>query len=86
LLVTYSDGLIERAGLDLEHQMEALRRIVEDVYEPAMSQAALEGLVERILQRLPHSPIDAPDDVCILAVHRPRGAAADIRHVTQRAV
>jgi serine phosphatase RsbU (regulator of sigma subunit) len=84
LLVTYSDGLIERAGLDLEHQMETLRRIVEQVYEPSMSQDALENLVEGILERLPHSPVDAPDDVCILAVHLPQAGTADIRHVTQR--
>ena len=76
LLVTYSDGLIERAGLDLEHQLEALRLIVDKVYEPAMSQPSLEQMVERILQQLPHSPVDAPDDVCILAVHLPRTITA----------
>jgi serine phosphatase RsbU (regulator of sigma subunit) len=70
LLVAYSDGLIERADLDLEHQMEALRLIVEQVYEPALSQTALDRLVDLVLQRLPRSAVDAPDDVCILAVHR----------------
>jgi serine phosphatase RsbU (regulator of sigma subunit) len=74
LLVAYSDGLIERADLDLEDQMEALRGIVEQVYDPPLNQAALEDLVESVLARLPRGPADSPDDVCILAVHRPTGS------------
>jgi serine phosphatase RsbU (regulator of sigma subunit) len=83
LLVAYSDGLIERAHLDLENQIEALRRIVEQVYSPGLSQTDLERLVEQVLQRLPHNPVDAPDDVCILAVYRPLVTTQDVRHLTQ---
>src|SRR5579862_6664181 len=71
LLVAYTDGLIERADLDLELQIGLLRATVAEVYVPALSQDALERLVDRVLRRLPHDPREAPDDVCILAVHWP---------------
>jgi serine phosphatase RsbU (regulator of sigma subunit) len=72
LLVAYTDGLIERADLDLERQIEALRRLVEQVYEPECGEGVVERLVDQMLRLLPQSPLDAPDDVCILAVHRSR--------------
>ena len=71
LLVAYTDGLIERAGLDLEHQIQALRGIVAELYVPALSAAALERLIDGVLRRLPTSSDAVPDDVCILAVHWP---------------
>lgn len=71
LLIAYSDGLVERAGLDLEHQIETLRGIVDQIYRPKLGpEAALNKVLDLALQRLPRSPIGAPDDVCILAVHR----------------
>ncbi len=84
LLLAYSDGLIERPGLDLGDQMAGLRAVVEEIYVPALSQAALERLVDRVLRRLPHDPVEAPDDVCILAVHRPLVAMGDVGYLIQR--
>jgi serine phosphatase RsbU (regulator of sigma subunit) len=72
LLVAYSDGLIERPGLDLSHQIEVLRETVADLYTPAMNQAGLERLIGRVLQRADsYGTVKVPDDVCILGVHRP---------------
>jgi serine phosphatase RsbU (regulator of sigma subunit) len=84
LLIVYSDGLIERAGLDLEDQIEMLRGIVHETYVPALSQTALERLVERVLRRLPIDHTNAADDVCILAVHRPMVPMGDGGYLVQR--
>jgi hypothetical protein len=57
---------------------------VDEVYVPSLGQAALERLVERVLRRLPIDHANAPDDVCILAVHRPAAPMGAVGYMIQR--
>ena len=74
VLVAYSDGLVERRGVDVDSQLALLRAIVEEACDPS-SAGTSEQTAARILDALVPDPALAEDDVCLLVVRRePRSA------------
>jgi len=70
LLVAYSDGLVERPDRDLECQIEFLRGVVEESYEPGRKDVTLDELVQSILAELVPDLESARDDICVLMLRR----------------
>lgn len=69
VLVAYSDGLVERRGLDLDDQLALLDGIVARACDPTRSVTPQE-IAREVLDALVPEPDRAEDDVCLLVVRR----------------
>ncbi len=69
VLVAYSDGLVERRGADLDHQLALLAGVVTRACDPARP-GTPESIAAKILDALVPDPDRAEDDVCLLVVRR----------------
>jgi serine phosphatase RsbU (regulator of sigma subunit) len=69
VLVTYSDGLVERPGTDIDEQIALLAELLTTACDPARAQGA-QAIADELMDALVPVPGKARDDVCLLVARR----------------